>query len=71
MKRKHQRRVEVEGDYLLGRGRPRPLLIPDDGEMIACFKALFQGDHLGVEFACDAHSSLLEMSWLAIVRMAD
>ena len=59
LKRKHQRR-EVEGDYLLGRGRPRPLLIPDDGEMIACFKALFQGDHLGVEFACDAHSSLLE-----------
>ncbi len=59
LKRSHRRR-EDEGDYLLGRGRPRPLLVPDGGDSIACFKALFQGDHLGVEFACDSHSALLE-----------
>ena len=59
-KRKRKQKREEEGDYLLGRGRPRPLLVPEEGEIIACFKALFQGDHLGVEIACDSHSSLLE-----------
>ena len=58
--RRRKQRREEEGDYLLGRGRPRPLLVPEDGETIACFKALFQGDHLGVEIACDSHSALLE-----------
>ena len=58
--RRRKQKREEEGDYLLGRGRPRPLLVPEDGEVIACFKALFQGDHLGVEVACDSHSSLLE-----------
>ena len=28
-------------------------------EVLGCFGALFQGDHLGVEFATDAHSSML------------
>lgn len=27
---------------------------------MGCFAALYQGDHLGVEFACDSHSRLLE-----------
>ena len=32
----------------------------DLGGFIACFGALYQGDHLGVEFATDAHSRLMQ-----------
>ena len=59
LKRKRGDRI-AEGDYLLGRGQPRSLLVPEDGPVIACFRALFQGDHLGVEISCDSHGSLLE-----------
>ena len=50
---------EEIGDFV---GRPKPLLVPDDDSqrVFACFASLFQGDHLGVEFACDAHGKLLE-----------
>ena len=59
LKKKRGDRI-AEGDYLLGRGRPRSLLVEEDGPVIACFRALFQGDHLGVEIACDSHGTLLE-----------
>ena len=55
-RRKKVSRAEV-GDFL--DGRPRPLLVGPDAPVVACFGALFQGDHLGVEFACDAHSNFL------------
>ena len=50
---------EDVGDFL---GKPRPLLVacPSGGEVYACFRALLQGDHLGVEFACDSHGRMLE-----------
>ena len=41
------------------RGKPRGLL--SEGEVVyPCFASLFQGDHLGVEFALSSHSSMLE-----------
>ena len=40
-------------------GKPRSLL--SDNELVyPCFASLFQGDHLGVEFALSSHSSMLE-----------
>ena len=56
-KRRPQR--ETAGDFL---GMPKPLLVQcdDDTPVLASFGALFQGDHLGVEFACCAHASMLE-----------
>ena len=42
-----------------GRGGPRSLLCPD--ELYApTFASLFQGDHLGVEFALESHWQMLE-----------
>ena len=57
-KQRARPREEV-GDFL---GMPRPLLIgvSDDRPVYAAFGALFQGDHLGVEFACCAHAQMLE-----------
>ena len=57
-KRKTSNR-EKQGDFL---GMPKPLLVSSDDSqpVFACFASLFQGDHLGVEFACDAHGKLLE-----------
>ena len=40
---------------------PKPLLVNSD-RYVACFGALYQGDHLGVEFATDAHVNLMR-SW--------
>ena len=60
-KQKKRSRAEA-GDYL--GGRPRPLLVGPDAPVVACFGALFQGDHLGVEFACDAHGNFLEQHGL-------
>ena len=55
---KKRRRREVEGDFL---AVDRPSLVLDDDTLVApCFASLFQGDHLGVEFATDAHSGMLE-----------
>eukprot|EP00438_Fugacium_kawagutii_P024536 Skav223316 [mRNA] locus=scaffold200:41903:46588:+ [translate_table: standard] len=58
-KKKGARDREAHGDFL---GVPKPLLIPcdDDAQVFPAFAALFQGDHLGVEFACGSHSRLLE-----------
>ena len=52
----------VAGDMLhLGeRHHPRGVLCDPDAPVICCFGALYQGDHLGVEFACDAHGKMLE-----------
>ncbi|CAE7563812.1 unnamed protein product [Symbiodinium necroappetens] len=53
-------------DELLRRragGRKTPSLLvppPDRRKVVAGFKAIFQGDHLGVEFATCAHRSLLQ-----------
>ena len=45
------------------RGKPRSLL--NEGEVVyPCFASLFQGDHLGVEFALSSHSSMLESAGL-------
>ena len=56
---KKARDREVEGDFF---GVPKPLLVQcdDDTPVYAAFAALFQGDHLGVEFACCAHAKMLE-----------
>ena len=58
-KRKRRPDRERQGDFL---GMPQPLLVSDQDSqpVFACFASLFQGDHLGVEFACDAHGRLLE-----------
>lgn len=57
-RRRKPKREEV-GDFL---GAPESLLVgpPDGQDVFACFSALFQGDHCGVDFACDSHSRLLE-----------
>ena len=49
--------TEAHGDNL--HGGPRPILFGPDSTVVACFGALFQGDHLGVEFATQSHSLLL------------
>ena len=52
-----KRREEV-GDFL---HKPAPLLVPFQDDTVVCaFAALFQGDHLGVEFATEAHSRMLQ-----------
>ena len=45
--------------------KPPSLLVREtrdlhDGVLTPCFRSLFQGDHLGVEFALEAHSQLLQ-----------
>lgn len=52
---------ENTGDQL-GCFRPKPLLTDD--RVYPAFSSLLQGDHLGVEFALAAHSSLLEEAGL-------
>ena len=52
----------LEGDFL--GGDRRGLLFEAQEDICYCFAALFQGDHLGVEFATDAHSRLLQESGL-------
>eukprot|EP00435_Cladocopium_sp_Y103_P013993 s1974_g3.t1 len=53
---------EAFGDNL--RNIEYPVAWRKGDDVAACFGALFQGDHLGVEFACDAHSSLLSTASL-------
>ena len=48
------------GDFL--HGAPKPILGHGSLEVIATFGALFQGDHIGVEVATDAHAWLLQDS---------
>ena len=57
-----RRMRETEGDFL--HGAPRPMVAGMDEEVIISFGALFQGDHLGVEVACDSHANLLESNGL-------
>eukprot|EP00435_Cladocopium_sp_Y103_P061652 s470_g23.t1 len=52
-----------DGDRLGGVWR-RPLLCGSEGAVFPCFKALFQGDHLGVEFALEGHQNLLKREGL-------
>ena len=47
----------AQGDMLHGFSSRGPY--PADTKVVACFGALFQGDHLGVELATDSHSNLL------------
>ena len=62
-----KRKREIVGDQLhVGEGgfwetRHSPLLV---GEVFVCFRALFQGDHVGVEVATSAHEHLLQAGGL-------
>eukprot|EP00435_Cladocopium_sp_Y103_P061058 s614_g22.t1 len=56
-KRRRARNRYLEGDFL--HGKQRSILVQDSTEVAVAFGALFQGDHLGVEIACDAHQNLL------------
>ena len=49
--------IELLRDMLHGFSSRGPY--PADMKVVACFGALFQGDHLGVELATDSHSNLL------------
>eukprot|EP00435_Cladocopium_sp_Y103_P034882 s2166_g9.t1 len=49
---------ETAGDNLKGRVLKKRGLLPDS--VFPCFRSLFQGDHLGVEFALRSHEVLLE-----------
>ena len=59
LQRRHGRRQrEFVGD---GSGkRNHPSILVDEPKVFPAFRSLFQGDHLGVEFALSAHASLLE-----------
>ena len=46
----------AHGDMLHGLSSKGPF--PPDMKVVACFGAIFQGDHLGVELATDSHSNL-------------
>eukprot|EP00435_Cladocopium_sp_Y103_P057753 s620_g20.t1 len=55
---------EAFGDNL--HGKPRPILFDPEATVVACFGAIFQGDHLGVEFATQSHSMLLARHGLLV-----
>ena len=55
---------ETVGDNLKGRFIPKTCLMPD--RVFPCFKSLFQGDHLGVEFALRSHEVLLQQHGLLV-----
>ena len=62
--RKERRDREKTGDLLVGGVDPlhpprSSLLVDDASRVVPCFGSLFQGDHLGVEFASEAHFGLL------------
>ena len=61
-KRRSARHVAGDQLHLGGKGGPRGVLCGPDRPVVGCFGALYQGDHLGVEFACDAHGRLLEQA---------
>ena len=46
------------GDFL--HGKPGRILVSDEMPVVAAFGALYQGDHLGVEFATDSHAALIK-----------
>ena len=55
---------EKAGDDLKKERRKRQKHDPEPEALFPCFRSLFQGDHLGVEFALQSHSMLLEESGL-------
>ena len=57
-RKKSKKRREAEEDFL-GVDQPS-LLLSDDTIVAPCFASLFQGDHLGVEIATEAHAGMLE-----------
>lgn len=67
---------EVVGDRYgkPGLGRRRKGLLVGETQVFPAFKSLYQGDHLGVEFALSSHSSMLEdwvialFHWVPTVR---
>ena len=59
-----QKRTRSQHGDRLGMG-PRPILSGDE-PLYPCFKAIFQGDHLGVEFALLGHASLLQSYGLLV-----
>eukprot|EP00438_Fugacium_kawagutii_P029195 Skav203076 [mRNA] locus=scaffold2182:29521:36002:+ [translate_table: standard] len=52
----------IAGDDL--GGHQKSILVGQEDQVAIAFGALFQGDHLGVEFACSAHETLLKESGL-------
>ena len=54
---KKNRIRKVVGDFL--HAPPKKVLFDDGVPVIATFGALFQGDHLAVEFATDSHANLM------------
>ena len=62
MTKKKKANREKEGDHL--EGGVRSILVEGDPVVVPCFRALFQGDHLGVEVATAAHSRLLQQHHL-------
>ena len=56
VQKKRSRDREVVGDNL---HKPAPLLCSETS-VVGAFAAIFQGDHLGVEFATDAHATMLQ-----------
>ena len=60
-KRKRRRR-ELIGDFLEGGidvAMRVPLLVDGETEVVPLFSSVFQGDHLGVELASEAHTGML------------
>ena len=62
MTKKKKASREKEGDHL--EGGARSILVEGDPVVVPCFRALFQGDHLGVEVATASHSRLLQQHQL-------
>ena len=58
-KKARGQRREAAGDFLHLPGGPRPILFEEDPQVVACFGAILQGDHLGVEVATCSHAGLL------------
>lgn len=54
-------RRELHGD---GYFQPHPPLLVPPGKVVAGFGSLFQGDHLGVEYALSSHQCLLQRGGL-------
>ena len=58
---------EDKGDFLRGDPSERKDSAPDDSCLLyPAFGALYQGDHLGVEFALRAHEVLLHRNGLLV-----
>lgn len=65
-RKKSKKRREAEGDFL-DVDQPS-LLLSDDTIVAPCFASVFQGGHLGVEIATEAHAGMLEAYGLEITK---